>query len=137
MSLKSNLAKAVAVGAVLATASSGVASAAVSNHGSPVYRSPSYNSRVVNFLTRGEHVRLIDRRGSWCDISIPGPNGWVKCYVLGNFPLERFRPGITFNFGFGFPGMGGPHFGWWWNNNSHSWWNNDKDSHDKDPNHKH
>lgn len=136
MSVKSNIAKAVALAAVLATASTGIASAAVSNHGSPVYRFPSYGSKVVNYLYRGEHVRLKGRQGSWCEISIPGPDGWVKCYTLGNYPLQRFRPGITFQFGFGFPGfgMGGPHMGWWWNNNSHSWWNNNNDSHNKDQN---
>jgi len=137
MSLRSNLAKAVAVGAVLATASTGIASAAVSNHGSPVYRLPSYSSKVVNYLYRGEHVRLTDRKGSWCEISIPGRDGWVKCYTLGNYPLSRFRPGITFSFGFGFPGFGmsGPHFGWWWNHNTNSWWdNNNHDSHQHDQN---
>ena len=105
MSMKTNIAKAVGLGVVLATVSAGASFAAVSNSGTAVHRSPSYNSRIVNHLYRGEHVRLLDREGRWCEISIPGPNGWVRCSALGNYSLDRFRPGITFNFGFGFPGF--------------------------------
>jgi len=118
MSLKSNLAKAVAISAVLVTASAGIASAAVADKGTAVHRHPSFNSKIVNYLHRGQHVRLTDREGSWCEISLAGPDGWVRCSALGNYPLTWFRPGITFNFGFGFPHPGpgpwpGPHPGPW------------------------
>ncbi len=103
MTIKSNLAKAVGLGVVLATVSAGASMAAVSHTGTPVYKNPYYGSRIVNYLYRGEHVRLLDRKGSWCEISIPGPDGWVRCSALGHYPLTQFRPGITFNFGFGFP----------------------------------
>lgn len=102
MSIKTNLAK-VGLGVALATVSAGASLAAVSSQGSPVYSRPTTYSHIVNHLYRGEHVRLLDRRGSWCEISIPGPDGWVRCYTLGNYPLDRFRPGITFSFGFPFP----------------------------------
>ena len=103
MSWKSNLAKSLGLGVVLAVVSAGASMAAVASHGTPVHSRPSWNSHVVNYLTRGEHVRILGARGSWCEVSLPGPDGWVACSALGNYPLSYFRPGIEFNFGFPIP----------------------------------
>ena len=139
MSIKTNLVK-VGLGALLAVASAGAASAATTNHGTPVYSRPFAGSHVVNYLSRGTHVRIQAVSRSWCEVSIPGPDGWVRCSALGNYPSRYFRPGITFNFGFGFPMVTphpGPHMGWWWNNQSNTWWNNNSDMHDHDHNNHH
>jgi hypothetical protein len=137
MSIKTNLAK-VGLGALLAVASAGAASAATTNHGTPVYNRPFAGSHIVNYLSRGTHVRIQAVSRNWCEVSIPGPDGWVRCSALGSYPSSYFRPGITFNFGFGFPMVHpGPHMGWWWNDHSHSWWDSDNDMHDHNPNHQH
>jgi len=136
MSIKTTLAK-VGLGAALAIASAGAASAATTNHGTAVHARPFAGSHIVNYLNRGTHVRIQAVSRGWCEVSIPGPDGWVRCSALGNYPSSYFRPGITFNFGFGFPFVTPPrhHMGWWWNNQSHSWWNSDNDSHNNDPHH--
>ena len=103
MSLKSNLAKSLGLGVVLAVASASASMAATASHGTPVHSRPSWNSAIVNYLHRGEHARLIAVRGPWCEVSIPGPDGWVACSTLGSYPLRYFRPGIEFNFGFPIP----------------------------------
>jgi len=134
MSLKTNLAK-LALGAVLVAGSAGVASAATTNHGTAVHARPFAGSQIVNYLSRGTHVRIEAVSRGWCEVSIPGPDGWVRCAALGNYPSNYFRPGITFNFGFGFPFVTPrprPHMGWWWNNGTGSWWNNNNDSHHHD-----
>lgn len=134
MTIKSNLAT-IGLGALIAVTSVGAASAAVSNSGTAVHSRPSYSSHVVNYLHRGERTRIEAVRNGWCEVSIPGPDGWVPCSALGRYPMSYFRPGITFNFGFGFPGIGihtGPGPWWWWNQHTGSWWNNQNDSHNHD-----
>jgi SH3 domain-containing protein len=139
MSIKTNLAK-VGLGVLLAVGSAGVASAATTNHRTAVHARPVASSHIVNYLSRGTHVRIQGVSRGWCEVSIPGPDGWVRCSALGNYPSRYFRPGITFNFGFGFPFVAPhnpPHMGWWWNGHSGSWWNGDHDSHDRNRKHNH
>jgi SH3 domain-containing protein len=135
MSVKTNLAK-IGLGALLALASAGAASAATTNHGTAVHARPFAGSHIVNYLSRGTHVRIQAVSRNWCEVSIPGPDGWVRCSALGNYPSRYFRPGITFNFGFGFPSSG-PHMGWWWNDHTGSWWDHNNDSGDHDHHHNH
>lgn len=106
MSMKTNLAK-IGLGAVLALASAGAASAATTNHGTAVHSRPSFGSHIVNYINRGTHVRIEAVSRGWCEVRIPGPDGWVRCSALGNY--RYFRPGLTFNFGFGFPPFPPPH----------------------------
>ena len=103
MPMKAKLAMTLGLGAVIAVTSATASLAAVVNHGTPVHSRPTWSSHIVNYLYRGERARLIDVRGPWCEVSIPGPDGWVACSALGNYPLSYFRPGIEFNFGFPIP----------------------------------
>lgn len=117
MTMKSNLMKALGV-AVLATAlTASGAFAAVATSTTSVRLSPG--GMNVGTLHAGTSVDITDHRGSWCEISKPGRDGWVKCAVLaadrhfdrgGRFDRydrhDRFDNGPSVNFSFGTGGFG-------------------------------
>lgn len=47
---------------------------------------PGTDFRVVDVLSRGEHVEVHDCHRGWCRISHHGPDGWVSARYLSNAP---------------------------------------------------
>ena len=130
MSFKSNLIKAGAIGAVITALSAGAAFAAVATSSANVRSGPGTGYHTVNRLYPGEPVAIVDRTRGWCEVAVPGPNGWVRCTLLAQTAFDdglRFRrfdrfddrfdrgPGVSFSFGFGTPRVH-MHSGmpWWW-----------------------
>jgi len=120
MSIKSNLLRAVAIGAAVTAVSAGAAFAAVATSSVNVRTGPGTGYRVVDQLSRGESVAVTDQEGGWCEISHRGPDGWVSCSYLAQdryvrpprySRYDRYyddeyyddRPAISFGFGFGSP----------------------------------
>lgn len=119
MSLKTNLIRAGALGAVITTLTAGAAFAAVATSSVNVRTGPSTSYRVLDQLYPGEHVAVTDRNGGWCAVERPGPNGWVSCaYLTSSYDgPRRFNrydgpdypgyyddgPSISFSFGVGSP----------------------------------
>lgn len=141
MSFKSKLIRAAALGAVVTALSAGAALAAVATTSVNVRSGPGTGYGVLDTLAPGERVSVTDTAGGWCEVSRPGPNGWVNCTYLtagGYDGPRRYRgpdyyddgPSISFGFGFGgppphhhrlppppppygFPGHGPYPYPWW------------------------
>ena len=141
MSFKSNLIRAATLGAVITAVSAGAAFAAVATSSVNVRTGPGTSYGVLDQLYPGEHVAVTDRAGGWCEVSRPGPNGWVSCsYLAGGYDgPRRFNrydgpyddgPSVSFSFGiggpphhrhmapppppYGFPGHGPGPYPWWY-----------------------
>ncbi len=70
--------------------------------------------RVIGVLHRGDEVRVVDRAGGWCQISLPGRNGWVSCSYLARgggdggtiiIDRDRDRGDADVNLSFSIPGF--------------------------------
>jgi uncharacterized protein YraI len=92
MSIKTHIAKVAGVGALLTALSIGGAFAAVAT--STVNLRDEPRGDVIGMLRAGQHVSITDHVGSWCEISKPGRDGWVKCAVLAEV---RYNGGDRFN----------------------------------------
>lgn len=117
MSIKSTILKAGALGAVVTALSAGAAFAAVATGSVNVRSGPSTGYSIVDQLRAGQQVNVVDRAGSWCEVSKPGRDGWVACsYLSANSPGRYARgpsrgpdfgydyddsPDVTFSFGIG------------------------------------
>ena len=114
MSIKPTLIKALGLGLVVTVVSAGSAFAAVATGNVNVRSGPSPSYRVVDRLFPGEVVAITDRAGSWCEVSKPGPDGWVACsYLSQSRVIDRPRYGYgrydrapSFSFSFGTGGFG-------------------------------
>lgn len=129
MSIKSNLLKAAGLGVVVTAFTAGAALAAVATSSVNVRTGPGTGYSVVDTLRPGEFVAIQDRAGGWCEVSKPGPDGWVSCaYLAGGrvnvmprvypryYRYDR-GPSVDFNFGFGGPSVrlhSGPMYYPWW-----------------------
>jgi len=137
MSMKSNLLKAAGLGVVITALTVGASFAATATGSVNVRSGPGTSYGVVDHLWPGEHVRITGRSNGWCEVSKPGPDGWVSCAYLAGGNFDRFNRfdrfdqfgfvGPTFGFPapswhFGFRGPGahfrphtmGRHQAWWW-----------------------
>ena len=117
MSIKSNLIRAGALAAVITAIATGTAFAAVATSSVYVHSGPGTGYGVLGRLYAGEYVAIADRAGSWCEVSGPGPDGWVRCAYLsaGGFRgphrfHQRFYhhfygngPSVSLSLGFGMP----------------------------------
>ena len=138
MSFKSNLIKAGAIGAFAIALSAGAAFAAVATGSVNVRTGPGTSYRAIDQLSPGERVSITDQSSGWCEVSRPGPNGWVSCAYLAQSDFDngpRFRnfdrgprfdrrhrndydpyfgeSGVSFSFGVGTPGMHMHRSQWW------------------------
>ena len=84
MSIRSNLTKAVGLGVVVAALSAGAAFAEVATSSANIRSGPGLGYQPVDRLHAGEFVRVTDQARGWCEISHPGPDGWVKCGLLAS-----------------------------------------------------
>ena len=81
---------------------------AVMNTDADVHKSNSSASAVVNDVSEDDEVTVTKCTNSWCFITIPGPNGWVKKKYLDPIDDEgNVFSGIPFNCGITL-GPGGP-----------------------------
>lgn len=117
MSIKSNLLRAGTLGAIITALTAGAAFAAVATSSVNVRSGPGTGYGVLDQLYAGERVAVTDRNGGWCEVSRPGPNGWVSCAYLTASAFDgprRFRdgpgyyedgydggPSVSLSFGFG------------------------------------
>lgn len=109
MSRKSNLVKALGLGAAATVMTAGAALAANATTPVNVRTGPSTRYAIVDTLYAGEHVNVVGRSGGWCRVTKSGPDGWVACAYLTNGayrPAPPPAPRIGFSFGFGYPGFG-------------------------------
>lgn len=115
MSIKPTLIKALGLGLVVTIVSAGSAFAAVATGNVNVRSGPSPSYRVVDRLFPGEVVAITDRVGSWCEVSKPGPDGWVACSYLSQSRVidrprgdryQRYDRTPSFSFSFGTGGFG-------------------------------
>lgn len=128
MSIKSNLLKAAGLGVVVTAFTAGAALAAVATSSVNVRTGPGTGYDVVDTLRPGEFVNINGRSGGWCEVSKPGPDGWVSCAYLTGGRVNVYRdypryhrydrgPSVEFNFGFGGPSMHvrpRPMYPWWY-----------------------
>lgn len=126
MSLKSNLIKALGLGVVVTAVSAGAAFAAVSTGSVNVRSGPGTSYHTVDRLFPGEVVAITDRDGRWCEVSKPGPDGWVHCAYLSQTRMidrgSRFDRSPSFSFSFGnggFDGRSPRHDNQWDDHNDH------------------
>ena len=115
MTNKTNLLKALGLGAVIVGLTAGAASAAVATASASVRDGPGLSFDRIDRLHPGEFVSVVDREGRWCEIEHRGPDGWVRCNLLANGRVDLYRydpyrhfdngPSVQFQFGFG-TGMG-------------------------------
>ena len=120
MSMKSNIIRAIGLGALVTAISAGAAMAAVATGNVNVRSGPGPSYRVVDRLFPGQVVGITDRAGPWCEISKPGRDGWVACSYLsqsrvierpryrGYDRYDRYDRGPSFSFSFGNGGFGQP-----------------------------
>ena len=114
MSIKSNLLKAGALGVVAIALTAGAAFAATATANVNIRSGPSTGYGVIDQLSPGDYVAVTSESNGWCEVSIPGPNGWVSCAYLTssgyNRPFHGPRyneaPGVSFSFGTGGFGVG-------------------------------
>jgi len=110
MSIKSNLMKAGALGIVATALTAGTALAATATANVNVRSGPSTGYGVIDVLSPGDRVDVTGQSNGWCEISMPGPNGWVSCSYLANTsfdrPYHRVNEGPSVSFGFGTGGFG-------------------------------
>lgn len=121
MAIKSNLMKAAGLGVVVAALSTGAAFAAVATGAVNVRTGPSTGYSIVDTLTRGENVTIVDQSNGWCAVQKTGPDGWVSCAYLANagYQPRPVRPSVSLSFGFGAQQQRPP-----MHSNDHHWSNN-------------
>ena len=103
MSIKSNLLKAGALGLVATALTAGAAFAATAT-----------STVIIDTLSPGDYVAVTGQSNGWCEVAIPGPNGWVNCAYLTssgyNRPFHGPRyneaPSVSLSFGTGGFGVG-------------------------------
>ena len=95
---------AIAVTAILMSASASMAASAHVDHDAKVKKSWSSQSPTVGWVEEGDYVKVLDytkKNGGWFKINPPGPNntGWVKKNVL-DLDYDDFddEPGVKFCF---------------------------------------
>ena len=95
---------AIAVTAILMSASASMAASAYVDHDALVKKSWSSQSKTVGYVEEGDYVKVLDytkKNGGWFKINPPGPNntGWVKKNVL-DLDYDDFddEPGVKFCF---------------------------------------
>ena len=97
-----SLVKTGAVAAALliaSTASSFAATWAYVDHDANVRQNHSVASAVVNWVSEGDHVKVINHWGNWYKVQIPGPDGWVRASALDFTPGPGPGPdGVQFCF---------------------------------------
>lgn len=116
-----NLAAGTAIGVAATVFFATSAMAAVVINDTAVHNGPGSRFYVVDTLSAGDHVRVTDQSGRWCEVRMPGTGGWVLCGRLAADTPHRYRggdygpsysePGVSIGFGFG----GAPddhHRGW-------------------------
>jgi uncharacterized protein YraI len=116
MSFKSNFFRASAIGAVITVVTAGAALAAVATTSVNVRTGPGTSYGILDQLSPGDRVAVTDQAGGWCEVSRPGPNGWVSCAYLtssydGPRRFNRYdgpryydeEPSVSFSFGIGGP----------------------------------
>ena len=112
MSIKSNLLKAGALGLVATALTAGAALAATATSTVNIRSGPGTGYGVIDQLSPGDDVAVTSMSGGWCEVSIPGPNGWVNCAYLTSSGYNRPYHGPRYNdapsvsFGFGTGGFG-------------------------------
>ena len=120
MSIKSNLLRAGALGVVATALTAGAAFAATATANVNIRSGPSTGYGVIDQLSPGDYVAVTSERNGWCEVSIPGPNGWVSCAYLTASSDQPYRgpryndaPSVSFGFGTGGFGVSigdGPRF---------------------------
>ena len=103
MTFTSNILKATGLAVAVTAVSAGMALAAVATSTVNVRTGPSTGYAVVDTLSRGESVNIVDQSHGWCAVQKSGPDGWVSCSYLANagYQTRIVRPGVSFSFGFG------------------------------------
>ncbi|SFZ81403.1 Uncharacterized conserved protein YraI [Devosia enhydra] len=76
------IAAGLALAGIIATSAASFAAPAVATGSVNVRTGPSTSYRVVDTLRPGERVEIEYCQGSWCNISRPGPDGWVSASYL-------------------------------------------------------
>lgn len=54
-------------------------------HKANVYANRTMSAAVVNKVDKGDIVKVMQIKISWCYIQAPGDDGWVKCENLAPF----------------------------------------------------
>ena len=117
-----NLAKGTAVGIVATVLFATTAMAAVVTNDTTVRSGPGSRYHVVDSLSAGDHVRVTDQNGRWCEVRVPGTAGWVLCgrlvderqsvYRGGDYGPQYSNPSVSIGFGFGGSPDEHRHRGW-------------------------
>jgi len=92
---------AIAAVIVLATASASLAATwGVVTQNSAVRANHSNAAAIVNSVSFGQPVQIVNSWGNWYKIKVPGPDGWVRKnrVSLNPAPPPPSSPGVQFCF---------------------------------------
>ena len=95
---------AIAVTALLVSASGAFAASAYVDYDSKVKLKATSQSQTVGYVEEGDYVKVLEytkKNGGWFKINPPGPNntGWVKKNVLDlDYDDYDDKPGVEFCF---------------------------------------
>lgn len=81
---------------------------AYARQASNIYKKASSNSAVVNHVNANQLVTVLDCKGNYCLLQLPGPDGWIKQNRLGSMKQGKPASNAPFNFSFGIGGDGKP-----------------------------
>ena len=102
--MKTNIAKILGLGTVIAMVSAGSAFAAIATDQANVYSGPGTGFRILGSVMGGEDVNILHTKGNWCQVSEPGQTGWVRCSDLA----EGYGNNTTLGLGLLNPEAGPP-----------------------------
>lgn len=75
---------------------------------SSLYFKPTSASPVVNEVSQGDVVTVLDCQSNYCKLQVPGPDGWIKASRLGAISNGKPSSKVPFSFGFSIGGDGKP-----------------------------
>jgi uncharacterized protein YraI len=75
---------------------------------SNIRKTPNPNSPVINSVSAGTLVTVLDCQGNVCKIQIPGPDGWIRQNRLGGIKQGKPAKNVPFSFSFGVGSDGKP-----------------------------